>query len=184
MNSYASRNPDIKERERSQCSLQSLLTRHPQSVFISVTQHKGSVFSSSDSSSWVWEARMQDTRGEKRKNRKERGRKAFDCTVGHDECGNSSMTQFDFSPHDVAEIFGRDSRTRYLSPAIWLIPRRPTLPVYFETASRYSPDLSSVSFLISAIQPERGARNFSKILDARRARGAQEYPSLSSLLHL
>lgn len=100
--------------------------------------------------------------GEERESKEERGvGGTFDWTVRPQwKLFHDPVRPF---PHDVAGIFGRDSRARYLSPRNMAHPGRPGLPVYLETASRYSlPRTCPLSRLL----PHLPGRNFSKILDA------------------
>lgn len=174
----------IPRKENRQCSLQSLLTRlPPQSVFVSVTVQGQCVFvvgqQQRQSSLRGPHARYAAEEREEKGGRKERSIPPTTVYVRVCACvcvcvGNSSMTQFDLprmtSPRFLVAILELDT---YLSPRNMAHPPKAThlaclLRNCFSIFSRLA---SSVSFLISAIlSPNaRGARNFSKILDARRA---------------
>lgn len=85
-------------------------------------------------------------------------------------------------PHDVAGIFGRDPRTRYLSPRNMAHPGRPGSPVYLETAPRYSPPTCPPSPVspFSAIRPHDEPGTFLKYytLEGREDALLHPFPSL------
>lgn len=122
----------------------SLLTRLPQSVFVSVTVQGQHVFVVGQQPSFGRPAYKMHTRAEREL---ERGRKRpFDCIVRPQwKLFHDPVRPF---PHD-AGIFGRDSRARYLSPAIWLIPGDPPrlstsrnrFPIFFRLVHLLLPHL-------------------------------------------
>lgn len=141
----------IPRKENRQCSLQSLLTRlPPQSVFVSVTVQGQCVFvvgqQQRQSSLRGPHARYTVEEREEKEGRKERS--IPPTTVYVRVCACVCVCRKLFydpvrsSSHDVAEIFGRDSRTRYLP-----------IPPQYGSSSQGDPPCLSTSKLLLDILP-------------------------------
>lgn len=155
MSGFVPLETSIPAKENTECSLRSFLTRLPQSVFVSMIVQGQHVFVVGQWPSFGRPACKIHARG------KEIGRKREEETVRlHRSTFPPQWKLFHDPvrpfPHDIAGIFGLDSQTRYLSPAIWLILTclacLPQNPIFFRLVRRF--------LLYSRNLTEREAWNF------------------------